>query len=269
MPINQNTLHHDRAEILGTVQFLFAQGAGTRADAALKGYLDLGNFTGAEFKAEAAKVEVLKCYRGVTRLGGNLPGKLTHGYDLTTNEVADARKLRFALLGDPDTPYGQVASANDPADALAFTAGAPAILNLWYPLTRGGGQVRGLTEVAIAKMTEGADFVVDRHLGLIRFTNPANLPEEAITPTVTAPAIDGAHPLGLKAVKPLTRGFFKGYGRLLVWDQDEQQPLVMDHQDFSCEVSLSSPPAIAAENLAEMKLLVTITGDTGVVFHRD
>jgi hypothetical protein len=269
MPVNNDTLHHERAEIIGTSQFLFAQGALTRAGAAAQGYLDMGNFTAAAFKAEAEKTEVLKCSRGVTRLGGNLPGKLTHGYDLATNELADARKLRFALLGDPDTAYAQVAAAAAQADALAFTETAPAILNLWHPILRGGLQVRELSEVAIATMTEGADYALDRKLGLIRFINPANLPDESITPTITAPAIDGAHPLGLKAIKPLSRGFFKGYGRLLVWDQDEAQPLVMDHQDFSCEVSLSSPPTIGHENRAEMKLLVTITGDVGKVFHRD
>jgi hypothetical protein len=100
----------------GTSQLLFAESAATRAEAAAKGYLDLGNFLGVEFKGEASKTEVYKCFRGVTRLGGNLPGILKHGYELTTSEHADSRKLRFAFLGNTRAPYAQPAAANAEAD---------------------------------------------------------------------------------------------------------------------------------------------------------
>jgi hypothetical protein len=267
--IETSTLHHNRAEINGTVQLLFSEGVTTRAEAAAKGYLDMGNFTGVEFKGEAAKTEVYKCYRGVTRLGGNLPGILKHGYDLTTNELADARKLRFALLGNPGAPYAQAAIADTAGDALDFTASAPAILNLWYPLFKGGAQVREITAITITDLVEGKDYLIDAKLGLIRFINEATLPVEEITPVLSAPAITAEHPLGLRSVRPMTRGFWKGYARLLVWDQDPNQNLVLDHQNFSCEISLSSPPSFTHDALAELKIRVTDTGDIGEVILLD
>lgn len=269
MSNNTESHFHDRAEILGTVQFLLCEGATSRAEADKKGYLDLGNFTGVEFKAEAAKVEVYKCDRGVTRVGGNLPGILKHGYDLTTSEIADPRKLKHVFLGIQNGDFSQAALANIAVDKLAFAAAAKAIKNIWYPITKDGALIREISAITIPTLTEGKDFIIDKKLGLVRFIDDAKLPAADITPTVSAEAINSTHPLGLKKIDPLKKGFVKGYGRLLIWDQDDQQVLVMDHKDFSCEVSLSSPPSFTKDAIGEMKLLVTITNDRGEVFHRD
>lgn len=267
--IDQTTLHHTRAEIQGTVQFLFAEGATTRAEALAKGFTDLGNFLGMETKGEAAKTPVVKCYRGVSRESYNIPGLLKQGYDLQTAEVADSRKLKFALFGSPLDAFAQAALADVEIDALNFTAVQPAIQHAWYPLTRTGKQVRELTGLTIATLTEGVDFLVDYKLGLIRFIDAAKLPTAALKPKVSAPKIDASHPLGLRALKPMTKASWRGYGRILVWDQNDTQQLVMDHQNFSCEISLSSPFNIARDSISEMKLLVSIGDDTGEIYHRD
>ncbi|AHF92491.1 hypothetical protein OPIT5_29280 [Opitutaceae bacterium TAV5] len=274
MPLNPETLHHTTADLVGTVQLLFSAGATTRAQALARGYLDMGCFNGAEFKAEVAKTEVIKSYRGRSFLARNIPGIMKHGYDLATNEFSDARKIRFALLGEDTDPFTQLALPATEVDPLVFSVQAPAIHNLWYPVTRTTGgvtrQIREIEALTFPDLVEGVDFIVDPKLGLVRFINAAALPVAEIAPTVTAPAITGAdHPLGLKAVKPLTRGSYSGYARFLIWDGNEQQPLVMDHQDFSCELSLSGPPTISRDSLSELKILVTITHDQGLVYYRD
>jgi hypothetical protein len=274
MPITTDTLHHPTADLVGTVQLLFSHGASTRAQANARGYLDMGCFNGAEFKTEVANTEVIKSFRGRSYLARNIPGIMKHGYDLATNEFSDARKIRFALLGEEADAFTQLPLTAVEADQLLFSAGAPAILNLWYPVTRTAGgitrHIREIEALALPGLTEGVDFLVDPKLGLVRFINGASLPVAAITPTVTAPSIAGtAHPLALKAVKPLSRGSYSGYARFLIWDGNEIQPLVMDHSDFSCEISLSGPPTISRDSLSEIKILVTITHDQGIVYYRD
>jgi hypothetical protein len=267
MPALDQDLHNPGSEFLGTAQFLFCEGAVTRAAAAAKGYTDMGNFTALENKGEISTTPILKCFRGVTRESRKLPGIIKQSYDLKTNEVLDYRKLRFALFGSDLADYAQAASAAANGDALAFSAASPAILNLWYPLAIAGAPVREITALTLDALTEGADFVVDGKLGLVRFVNEATLPGESLTPVISAPALTGAHPLGLRRLKPMSRGIWNGYGRLLLWDQ-ETQSLAMDHKDFSASITLSAPFTVANDALAEMTLNVSIGADPGEIFYR-
>ncbi|EIP99450.1 hypothetical protein OpiT1DRAFT_03967 [Opitutaceae bacterium TAV1] len=274
--IDKNTLHSTTAEIVGTVQLLFAEGAATRAEALAKGFTDLGNFLGMETKGEAAKVPVQKAYRGKLRESRNIPGLMKQGYDLRTCEIADARKLKFGLMGTPLGNFAQPALADVAIDPLDFSpaeppaqARPPAVLHTWYPLLRNGVQVRELTAVTIPDMTEDVDFMVDKKAGIIRFINAATLPSVVITPTVSAPLINGASPNGLVRLKPMTKASWSGYFRLYVWDQDDRQCLAMAHEDFSGEISPSSPFNVAGDALSEMKILVSVGDDVGEVLHRN
>jgi hypothetical protein len=269
MPIVTSTLEHDRADITGNVHFLFAEGATTREQAKAKGYTDLGTFLGMETKGEAAKTEIIKARRGNVRLAGQIPGLIKQGYDLRTTEIADSRKLKFALFGEDVAAYTQPALADQEIDPFPFAAGAPAILNVWYPLQRAGRPVRHLTALTIPDLDEGVDFITDPLVGLIRFTNPASLPAAPVTPSASCPALNSGSPLGLRALKPMTRASWSGYGRLLVFDTRDNREIIMDHEEFSCDITLSSPFNIAYDSLAEMKLLVTITHDVGTFYYRD
>jgi hypothetical protein len=267
MPTLDQDLHNPGSELIGTAQFLFCEGAATRAAAAAKGYTDMGNFTALENKGEVATTAVLKCYRGVTRESRKLPGIIKQSYDLKTNEVLDYRKLRFALFGTDLPDYAQPASTAAEGDPLEFSSSAPAIKHLWYPLAIGGAAVREISALTIEGLTEGADFIVDGKLGLVRFVNDATLPEEPVTPDISAPALTGSHPLGLRRLSPMSRGIWNGYARLLLWDQ-EDQCLAMDHKDFSASITLAAPFSVANDALAEMTLNVSIGADPGEIYYR-
>jgi hypothetical protein len=269
MPLNQRTLHSETGEIAGHIKFLFCEAVYAKPAALAKGYTDMGNFLGMETKSEAAKIPVLSAFGGVVRETRNIPGQIKSGYDLRTCEIADSRKLKFALFGTALEDFAQPALADVAVDPLGFAAAAPAILHVWYPLIRQGKQLRELTAVTFPGMTEGADFLADAKRGLVRFINAATLPAAAIIPTVSCPAIAAGNPLQMRRMKPMTKSSWRGYARLYVFDQDEVQPLAMAHEDFSCEVSLSSPFNIAGDSLSEMKLLVSVGEDTGELLYRD
>src|SRR5690606_30435639 len=119
-------------------------------------------------------------------------------------------------------PFTQAAIATAAVDTMVFTAQVPAKLNFDYPLTKEGAQLRFITSVTLAlaggTLTENTDFYVDKELGLIRFINPANLPADTVTPTVTSPAIDAAHDKYMLGVTPMTKPVRRGLGRFLNWD---------------------------------------------------
>lgn len=267
--IDPNTLHHNNAEIQGTAQVLFSENATSRDEAIAKGYVDLGNFLGFETKGEAATTAVLKACRGVVREANKIPGILKQGYDLKTCELADARKARFWLMGENNGDFSQDSLDASTVDPLNFSTTNPAIHHAWYPITKAGAQIRELTAITIGTLTEGKDFAVDKKLGLVRFIDAAKLPTVATTPKVSAPEIKGSTPVGFRKIKPMTRGMWKGYVRILIWDQDGNNNLVMDHMHFSATITLSSPPSIGHENLAEMKINISIGSDVGEILVRD
>jgi|GEM_PF-1727300 len=259
-------LHHTRAEIQGTVQLLGIIGAVSRADAIAKGLLDYGNFLGAEIKAEANKQPRVKAARGVARNIGHTAGLISMGYELSTKELADKRKFRFALLGKESAPFTQAALAAVNSTAIAFTADLPSKEGVWYPLLYNGSRVYALTSVTIAGKTEGVDFVADLKLGLIRFlvAQTAN-----VTAVLTGPAIDAAHKEYLVGVEPMTNVVYSGYWSLFSFDQNPENNLVFRHELFSGDLSITAWPKFDHENQSELKIQIDITRDKSIAFHRD
>ncbi|MES2692662.1 MAG: hypothetical protein V4773_04255 [Verrucomicrobiota bacterium] len=267
MPLDTD-LHHTRAEIQGTSRLLGCIGAISKADAITKGLADMGNFLGMEVKAEANKQPRLKATNGVVRTVGNTAGMISFGYEFTTKEVADARKFRFALLGSESTPFTQAALAAVNGTAIVFGAGtpAPSKAGVWYPLLYNGTHVHALTTVTVAGKVEGVDFVLDKKMGLIRFLieQVAN-----VVPVLTGPLIDAAHKDYLIGIQPMTNVIYSGYWSVAAYDQDPTNNLVLRHEWFSGDLSITAWPKIDHENQSELKFQIDITRDNPPAFHRD
>lgn len=271
--VSQSTLHHKRAEIQGTVQVLFSEGAATLAAANTAGYQDLGNFLGHEIQTEPQREPVLKAHRGVVIEAGSTPGVITLGLDLTTKEVADARKLRYLLSAKDAAALAQAAINNSAVDAIPFSAEVPAVLNQFYPIMKDGVRVREISAITIAvggsDLEAGVDYLVDQKLGLVRFVKEATLPAGNATPTLTAPAIDAAHAAAMKGLTPMTKSAWRGFAHVLVWDQDEQNNLVMEYEPREVEIVYSSGVTINHESQSELKIQVKFLSNTERVLHRD
>ena len=265
MPLDTN-LHHTRAQIQGTVQLLAALGATTKAAALAQGYLDMGNFLGNEIKGESKMTPRIKAYRGVARVTGNTPGLLTLGYDLTTKEIADARKMYFFLHGSAAAGATQSTLSSVSADSIAFSAPAPSVASTWYPILQSGVHVSNLTAVTVAGKTENTDFVVDYTLGMIRFLTTQTA---AVVVVASGPKIAAGDNLSMIPVTPFVKGIFSGYFCLFVWDQDANNPLVWKHLDFSGDLHVTKFPKIDYENQSEAALQIDMTSDSGTMYHRD
>ena len=273
MPLNQTFLDHTRAEIQGTVQLMFAEGATSLATARSIGYLDYGNFTASEIKAEAKREPVAKARRGVVSQSGTTPGLITLGLELATKEVADARKVRHLLSAKTAADLAQAVIANAAIDALAFAALTPAKLNAWYELTNSGVNVREISAAVLTvggtALVAGTDYLLDSKVGLVRFINPSALPAASVTVTVTAPAIDGTSAGAMKGFAPMQQSAWRGWARALVWDQDTGTNLVMDYEPRPVEITCTGGTKIDGEKQSELKLMVTFTDNQQRVLVRD
>lgn len=255
MSLNSQTMHHSRAELQGTIEFLFSEGAVSAANAAVLGYLNLGNFLGAELKPDPKRQVTLSASRGVVFESGSTGAGVSLGIELTTKETADMRKAKLLLMGKDTDPFTQAAIAAAVADDMAFTAQIPAKLNHDYPILKNGVQVRHLSAVALSGgLVEGTDFLVDLELGLVRFIKAATLPAAAITPTVSAPAIDATHAKYMEGITPMAQAVRRGYGRFLVWDGDVANRLVMEMEARPIELYTSGGLTVTHDNQSEHKL---------------
>lgn len=268
MPLS-DSLHHTRANVQGTVRLLLSLDAASRAAAVAAGFEDAGEFMGYELQGESKTEPVLKPFFGVMRQVDETPGLLTLGYELTTKEIADARKLKYFLSATAGVDLAQAAAAAVAADALVFSAPAPAVLNRWYDVLRAGARVRFLSALTIAGSVEGVDFAVDLEQGQVRFINPAALPVANVVATITAPAINAAHAKAMLGLRPMQQQIWRGYARLLTYDQNRTNRIVKEHNDFSFTLTLGKNFGVKHDGQSEGSLKLMIAGDEGVVLHRN
>ncbi|MBI5771917.1 MAG: hypothetical protein HZA93_29360 [Verrucomicrobia bacterium] len=268
MPLNSQ-LHHSRAELSGACRLLLSLDASTRAAAALAGFEEFGGLKGYELQGESKTEPVLKPFFGVMRQVDESPGLLTLGYELTTTEIADARKLKYFLAGTAGQDLAQAALAAQVADAIVFSAQVPAVLNRWYDVLKNGVRVRQLSAFAIAGKVEGVDFIVDYENGAVRFPSAAYLPAANVAPTISAPAIDATHAKFMRGLRPMQNQIWRGYARLYSYDQNQANRLVMAHEDFSFTLTLGKNFGLKHDGNAEASIKLMIAADEGVVLHRD
>jgi hypothetical protein len=265
--INNATMHHTRAELQGTIEFLFSEDAASVAAARLAGYLNLGNFLGFELKSDPKRTPTLRAVKGIVIEAGSTGAGVSLGLELMTKEVADYRKAVHALMASDGTPMTQAAVANAAIDTFAFTAPAPAKLNYDYPLTNAGLQVRHLSACTVVLtggpvLTLGTDYIVDLENGLLRFINPAQLPANVITPTVTAPAIDSTHDKYMLGMTPMQKPIRRGYGKFIVYDSDAKNRIVQEMEPRPIELYTSGGYSGSHDNQSEQKLTCLFTSNS-------
>lgn len=271
MSVNSN-LHNIRALVVGaTVEFSFAEAPIGTALASIGGPLypfkDFGNLSGLDVGSEMESEKRITSFRGVRREISSEPTLTRLAYKLKSPE-ADPVKLAIAFNASEGGAYTQTALAAVAGQALDFTTAA-AIIGQWYQLrTTGGVSVRNVTALTIATKIEGTDFVVDKELGRIRFLTAQ---AASLTPTITTAAVT-ADPsdLAMNILNPMQKPIRRGYGRIIVFDRDAKNKVVLDHYDFSCEIILDGSGLNAQDGkaAAETSLMVTVTDQQGTMLVR-
>lgn len=268
MPLDSN-LNHTRAEIMGTVRLLLALDAASRAGAIAQGFDEFSDILGTELTGESKTEPTLKPINGVMRQTDETPGLVTYGYELTFKAIADARKMRYNLNASAGQDLVQAASAAVAADALVFTGPAPAVLNRWYDVLIAGVRKRFLTAFAIAGKVEGVDYIVDLEQGQVRFINPAALPAANIVATVTAPVIDATSDKAMKGLRPMQNQIWRGYARLMIYDQNRKNRIIKEHNDFSFTLTAGKNFGVKHDSQSEASIKLMVAADEGYVIHRD
>jgi len=252
--------HNLNSHLIGTAEFSFALNATSRANASAIGYRDIGNLTAHVLVPEGERKEHWGAYRGIVRNDRNAKRKLKFSYKLTGDEFA-ARQLALVIMGAEGAAVTRSALSAAAGSPIVFSVGAPSVSNRWYDILDGSGnRVRFLTSVTITSKTEGTDFELDLQLGRIRFLTPQT---SSLTPTITAPAIVAGDVNSFIRATPMNLALARGYGRLVVWDENTSQTIVLDHSDFSCEVEVDGEVAILQDDWSKLNFIVRVTADVG------
>lgn len=268
MPIDIN-LNHTRGEMQGTIRLLLALDASSKASAIAAGFEEFGDLLGYELQGESKTEPTLKPINGVMRQTDETPGLITLGYEITTKAIADSRKIKYFLSGVSGQDLAQAAITASAADAIAFTAQTPAIINRWYDILRSGVRQRFITAFSIAGKTEGVDFIVDYENGQVRFPSAAYLPAVNVSPTITVPAIDANHAKFMRGLKPMQNQVWRGYARMYVYDQNRANRLVKAHEDFSFTLTVGKNFGIKHDGQSEGSIKLMIASDEGTILYRD
>ena len=113
---------------------------------------------------------------------------------------------------------------------------------------------------------EGTDYEIDYKLGGIMFKTAQ---AASLTPTITAPAIVAGAAGSFMGLTPMADPVKQGYGRLIIFDQNDSNKVVLQHIDFSCELTMDSANEIDGTAFTDMTLDAKIGADVGKVWLRD
>jgi hypothetical protein len=187
--------------------------------------------------------------------------------DATTNLITENTHGRLAgdkvIVGGSVAPGGltlggvyYVVTVLTNTYSLALTAGGTAI-----DLTTAG------TSVTIREaLKEDVDFEVDLTLGRVRFLVAQT---GTLYPLITCPAIADGDAGYFHAIDPLENPTREGFGRLIIFDEDADNEVVLDHVDFSCTITAEKSNSIDGKKPAEFQVRVTVTKDVGTIFVRN
>ena len=263
MPTQVDPTHNLNSLILGTAEFSFAENALTAAAALAAGYLDFGNCVAAQITPELEKVEHFGSYRGKRRKDKTVSSSAKLMYQLRFDEW-NHRVLPILFGADAGTNFTQSAQSSASADTWAF-ATTNSGTEKWYDVLVSGARIRKLTALTIATLTEGTDFVVDYLLGRVKFLVDQSSDRTA---TISASAITSSDADYFVGYEPLSNITREGFGRLTIYDQNDTNKVVIDHVDFSCEISVESNTEIDGQAINEVTLNVEITDTVGNILSR-
>ncbi len=136
-------------------------------------------------------------------------------------------------------------------------------------LTSGGSAVditsTGTSVTFSEALVEGTNYEADLELGRVRFLTTVSA---VLTPFVTVPVVGSTDEKRFKGITPMTNMTRRGIGRLVVYDQYDENQVVFDHVDFSCEIQLDSSGEVNGSDFSEISIKVTITDLPGTVLNR-
>lgn len=257
--------HNLIALLIGTGEFSFSPDATTAAEARTKGYIDIGNVAAFTPAVEPTVEDHFGSYRGVRRKDKRVVTETGIQYQLRADEW-NYKNLEILFGASTTTGHTQAAISAASGEVLGFTA-VPAVIGRWYEIRSSGGlRLRQLTTVTITAKVEGTDFDLDLLLGRIRFRTAQT---SDLTPTVTAPVITADTNNAFLGLTPLADPVKSGMGRLVCYDQNDNNKVVYDHLEFSCDVSVSSVAEVDGTGFAELTINVDVTSIPGTIFVRN
>jgi hypothetical protein len=255
--------HNIDALIIGTGEFHFAEGVTTTPNAQTS-WLEFGNIVGFTPEVERTLEEHLGSYRGVRRADKTVATENRLAYTLRSDEW-NRLNLQILFGGTATTGHTQLIQSAAAGEAFAFNTTA-AVIGKWYNIrTSAGLRLRNLTGVTITALVEGTDFVLDLLMSRIKFLTAQSTSR---TPTVTAAAIVAGDAHSYHGITPLNDPIKDGYGKILLFDQHDSNKVVLDHDAFSCQVSLDSAGEVDGTGFGELTMKVLVTTDVGIVYSR-
>lgn len=155
---------------------------------------------------------------------------------------------------------------SSPNSATGGTGSGATITLTFSALAAAGDKVRRITNCTFSGKTEGTDYELDLVLGRVRWLT-AN--SAATTPIITCSAIAASAATGFTEWTPMAQPVKTGYGRVVFYDTESGETVVIDHSDFSCDVSVDSVSDIDGESFVEVTLTVSVTQDEGTYMVRN
>lgn len=142
--------------------------------------------------------------------------------------------------------------------------------NFQVALTSGGAAIvisADSTDQSYTLLMEPVtDFDADLKLARVKFNSAQSADK---TPLITCPAIVAGDPDAMFNYTPLGDPVKSGYGRLVICDQDDDNNVVIDHKDFSCDISIESTSEVDGQGFTDMTINVAVTDDVGELSVRD
>jgi len=118
---------------------------------------------------------------------------------------------------------------------------------------------------AITTLVEGTDFVLDLKLARIQFLTAQ---AASLTPTITCPAITAGAEGSFFGLIPGKSPVKSGYGNVIIFDQHDLNKVVLQHENFSCDVSIDSAAEVDGSKFTDITMDVQVTGDVGKLLVR-
>jgi hypothetical protein len=252
------------ALLLGTSEFMFSENATSKSDAQSRGYLDFGNIISFQVMPENKTAEHKGSYRGVKRTDKRVNTETAIRYKLKADEW-NLQNLKILFGATDGTSFSQSAISAVAGTAFGFTA-VPAVIGNWYDiLDAAGNHVINLTTVTFAgppSLAEGTDFELDLLMGRVRFLTAQSAD---LTPTITCPAIAAGDDYSFFGLIPAEQPVRTGYGKLVVYDETDNNHVVWRHEDFSCDISLDTAGDVTGSDFSDLTIDVLVTTDKGTL----
>lgn len=256
--------HNLNALLIGTGEFSFSEGATSAANAQVRGWLDFGNMQSFSVEPDITKEEHVGSYRGVRRTDKTVVTKQQIKYKLKLDEF-NLKNVERMFGGSSTTGHTQAIISAVAGETFGFTAN-PGVIGKWYDIKKStGARLRNLTSVTMSIGTEGTNFVLDLKMARIKFLT-AQASDNV--PTITCAAIVAGDAYSFLGITPLLAPVLSGYGKLIVFDQYSSNIIVMEHENFSCDVSLDGNAEINGTGFSELSLDILVTDTVGTVLTR-